>query len=345
MRIAVIPAYEPEEIFMDVLKETYESGFKIIVVDDGSEPEFSEIFTKAKQYADVISYPENKGKGHALKTAFSYIMDAYKWERATIITLDCDGQHKIKDAIKICEVSEAYPEAIILGSRKQSKKSPWKSRFGNSITQKVFLALTGVRVQDTQTGLRAFNSSFLPMLAKVTGNRYEYEMNVLLQLVKKSVEIIEVPIETVYIQNNAGSHFRSMRDSVSIYTEIFKFSLSSFIGFLVDYLLYSLIVLLTGAKGILLANILARLIRATVNFSINYKFVFYSKESLIKSLIKYFALACCVLACNSYLLYVLTVIGGINPFVSKILVEFILFICNWAVQHKFVFVKAKGRVE
>lgn len=343
MRIAVIPAYEPEEIFIEVLREAYEAGFKIVVVDDGSGPRFSRIFTKARQYAYVISYPENKGKGYALKTAFSYIMNEYKEEQMTIVTLDCDGQHKIKDVIKVCEIAEENPKAMVLGSRKQSKKSPWKSRFGNGITKKVFFLSTGVRIEDTQTGLRAFNGSFLPMLIEIPGMRYEYEMNMLLQLAKTSINMIEVPIETVYIQNNAGSHFRAMRDSASIYAEILKFSASSFVGFLVDYSIYSLILLLTEAKAIILANILARVISATVNFSINYKFVFKSKESLSKSLIKYFTLACCVLICNSGLLYLLTAIRGFNPFATKILVEFVLFIGNWIIQRTFVFVKGNER--
>jgi len=342
IRIAVIPAYEPGEKFVKTLKEAYETGFKIIVVDDGSGPGFSRIFANAKQYAHVISYPESKGKGHALKTAFYYIMNKYKDQRTTIVTLDCDGKHKIKDAVKACEISEAHPGAIILGSRKQSKKSPWKSRFVSGITRKIFFMSAGVKTQYTQTGLRAFNGSLLPMLTKIPGMRCEYEMNMLMQLKKTSVNMIEMPIETVCIQNNAGSHFRAIKDSASIYIEILKFSASSFIGFLIDYLLYSLILILTGAKGILLANILARIISATVNFSINYKFVFQSKESLHKSLIKYFVLACCVLICNSCLLYVFTAVGGGNPFASKVLVEFILFIGNWVIQRTFVFAKRRG---
>lgn len=342
MRIAVIPAYKPQEIFIEVLKTAYKAGFKIIVVNDGSGPGFSEIFLKAQQYAHVISYPENKGKGHALKAAFSYIMNTYEYKQKTIVTLDCDGQHKIKDAVKVCEVSEAYPKAIILGSRKQSKSSPWKSRFGNSITKQIFFMSTGVKVQDTQTGLRAFKGTVLPMFVKIKGMRYEYEMNVLLQLAKSSVKIIEVPIQTIYIQNNAGSHFRAIRDSASIYAEILKFSASSFIAFLVDYLLYSLILLITGYKGILLANILARAVSATVNFTINYKFVFKSKESLTKSLAKYFVLACFILICNSSLLYLLAAIIGVNPYASKVIVEFVLFILSWLIQRTFVFVKGKG---
>ncbi len=342
MRIAVIPTYEPEEIFMEVLKAAYEAGLKIIVVDDGSGPAFSELFAKAQQYAYVISYPVNKGKGHALKTAFSYIRNTYKEERTTIVTLDCDGQHKIEDVIKVCEFSESHPKAMILGSRKQSKESPWKSRFGNGITKIVFSLSTGVRIQDTQTGLRAFDGSFLSMLEEIPGMRYEYEINMLLRLAKTSIPMIEIPIQTVYTQNNVGSHFRAIRDSASIYAEILKFSASSFVSFLVDYLLYSFILLLTGAKEILFANVFARVISATVNFSINYKFVFQSKESLGKSLMKYSTLACCVLICNSWLLYLLTAIGGGNPFASKVLVEIVLFIGNWAIQRTFVFVKGRG---
>ncbi|HHW46842.1 MAG TPA: glycosyltransferase [Clostridiales bacterium] len=342
MRIAVIPAYKPQEIFIDVLKAAFEAGFKIIVVDDGSGPGYSDIFARARQYAHVISYPENKGKGFALKTAFSRIIDTYEYEQANVVTFDCDGQHKIKDVIKVCEVSESNPKTLVLGSRKQSKSSPLKSRVGNGITKHIFFMSTGVKVEDTQTGLRAFEGSILPMFVKIKGKRYEYEMNVLLRLAKSSIKIIEVPIETIYIQNNVGSHFKVMRDSASIFAEILKFSASSFIGFLVDYSFYSLILWLSGSKAILLANILARVISATVNFTINYKFVFKSKESLTKSLMKYLVLACFILICNSCLLYLLAAIGKVNPFVSKVLVELILFIASWLIQRTFVFVKGRG---
>jgi len=343
LRIAVIPAYEPEEPFHQVLAAAYEAGFQIIVVDDGSGPRYSETFAQAKRYAHVISYPENKGKGHALKTAFAYIRDQYGDQRATVVTLDCDGQHKQRDAVRVCEAAEAHSGAMILGSRKQSKSSPWKSRWGNGLTRAVFRMITGLNIQDTQTGLRAFDASFLPFLLEIPGARYEYEMNVLLRLAKTSRKIIEVPIETVYIENNAGTHFRALRDSFSIYVEILKFSASSFLGFLVDYFLYILILLLTGSKGILGANILARAVSSSVNFSLNYRLVFPSRESLLRSALKYFALACGVLACNSGLLYLLTAIGGFNPFVSKIALELVLFFGSWIVQRTFVFGKRQGK--
>jgi len=337
MRIAVVPAYKPDERMLQVLKEAHEAGFRIVVVDDGSGTEFSEAFAQARKYGHVISYPVNKGKGHALKTAFVHIINEFGDKGFTVVTLDSDGQHKIRDAIRVCETAEKHPRALVLGSRKQSKASPWKSRFGNGVTRVVFRWLTGVGIRDTQTGLRAFNASFLRRLLLVPGARYEYEMNVLLYLAKTSCKMIEVPIETVYIRNNAGSHFRAVRDSISIYKEILKFSVSSLAGFLTDYLLYSLIVLLAGPRGILLANVAARLVSASVNFAFNYRYVFHSRETLANSALKYFTLACAILICNSALLYLFSAVGGWNPFLAKIVVELLLFVGSWLVQRAFVF--------
>ena len=316
-----------------------------MIVDDGSGPQHAETFEQSRPYAHVISYPDNKGKGHALKTAFAYIWEQYGDLPLTIVTLDCDGQHRITDAVRACEVAEANPGAMVLGSRKQSKASPWKSRFGNGLTRFVFRLATGVHLQDTQTGLRAFGVSYLPILMRIPGSRYEYEMNVLLQLARSACKLIEVPIETIYIRNNAGTHFRAIRDSLSIYAEILKFAASSMVGFLVDYTLYSLLLLLTGHRGLLLANVLARVVSASVNFSMNYKLVFRSHELLVRSALKYAALACLILILNSGLLYLLTVIIGWSPYVSKILVELVLFLMSWLVQRNVVFSKPKGKEE
>ena len=75
-------------------------------------------------------------------------------------------------------------------------------------------------------------------MLEVEGQRYEYEMNVLLAA-SKSFPIVEVPIETVYINDNEGSPFRPIRDGLTIYKDMFKFALSSLSSFIVDYLVYA----------------------------------------------------------------------------------------------------------
>ena len=109
-----------------------------------------------------------------------------------------------------------------------------RSAFGNKLTRFLFKQQTGVAVTDTQTASSLYNQHD-PLLLDIEGQRYEYEMNVLLAA-SKAFPILEVPIETVYINDNEGSHFRPIRDGLMIYKDMFKFALSSLSSFIVDYL-------------------------------------------------------------------------------------------------------------
>ena len=125
----------------------------------------------------------------------------------------------------------------MLGSRRFTGNVPWRSLTGNAITRAVFRVSTGVSVYDTQTGLRAFAVSRIPMMLEMRGERYEYEINVLLYATRQHVPIREVTIETVYIEDNASSHFHPLRDSWRIYKMILLFAASSMTSALVDYVL------------------------------------------------------------------------------------------------------------
>ncbi|MCD8094944.1 MAG: bifunctional glycosyltransferase family 2/GtrA family protein [Ruminococcus sp.] len=337
-RIAVILAYEPDESMTETVRKAYESGFLVVAVDDGSGSEYAHIFDSVKEFAHVLSYPQNHGKGYALKTAFKYILENFSGD-FIIVTMDCDGQHRVSDAQRVCAESESKGGELVIGSRKQSADSPLRSRFGNSVTRMVFKIVTGCGVYDTQSGLRSFGSSMLERIAQIEGERYEFEMNVLMELGRAGEPIHEIPIETIYIDNNSGSHFNPIKDSAIIYKEILKFSASSFTGFLVDYAMYSLLVALLGTNFVVVANILARVVSSTVNFTINKKLVFRSDEKLVKSAVKYFTLAACILICNTALLYLLTNVLKMGVFIAKILVEICLFIISWIVQRRVVFRK------
>lgn len=105
--------------------------------------------------------------------------------------------------------------------------------------------VTGVSVSDTQTGMRAFSSKLLEFMVNIPGERYEYEMNVLVACAKEGISIIELPIQTIYHdKGNSCSHFRKVRDSIRIYGQLFKFSFVSFSSFLLDCGLFVLLTLL-----------------------------------------------------------------------------------------------------
>lgn len=219
--IALIPSYKPDDKLIKLVKELKKENIFVIIVDDGSGDEYRQIFEECKQYAHVISYGQNKGKGYALKTGMLYIKENYK--EFIIVTMDSDGQHTVKDALKLFDYIKNNQEKLVLGKRIRSNKTPIKSRVGNEITRIIYKVTTGINIYDTQTGLRAFSDKLIDYMLEIKGDRYEYEMNVLLYLKKNNIKVKELEIETIYINNNNGSHFKGVKDSIKIYKQIIKY--------------------------------------------------------------------------------------------------------------------------
>ena len=341
-KIVLIPAYKPEPALLTLLEWLSCREYLTILIDDGSGDAFHEIFRAAEKYAVVLSHTVNKGKGAALRTGMSYIQSHYP--DAVIVTMDADGQHSITDAERILNQAQASPDQLVLGCRRLDRRVPLRSRFGNSITRLVFRLVSGTAVYDTQTGLRGFSSRLLPELLSVTGDRYEYEMNVLLHFAKMKIPMKELQIQTIYINENASSHFHPVRDSIRIYSDILKFSASSLIGFLVDYLVFCLlsVLLVQLPCRLTLSNIAARLISASVNFTLNRKFVFRSKGRLLRAALQYFALAAVILAGNTLLLKLLVDTVGINKYAAKLLTEVFFFVLSFTVQRCIIFKKGRN---
>jgi len=250
----VIPAYKPEEALVGLADELLSSGFKeIIVVDDGGGEEFSAVFEQVKKLGCTLLVHEvNKGKGRALKTAFEYIISEQR-PYSAVITADADGQHLPKDIIHVGQETLDNENTMVLGGRVFSGKVPLRSRFGNAVTRGVFNLVSGQKVHDTQTGLRGIPVSSLEKMTKLKGERYEFEMNMLLEAKRMELTIKEVEIETVYIDDNSSSHFNPLVDSWKIYKQIFMFSGasiyrhiimfggSSLLAFGIDYLVFTLL--------------------------------------------------------------------------------------------------------
>lgn len=341
-KIALIPAYEPSRTLTELAARLRETGFLLVVIDDGSGKDCGPIFEEVSRLGTVLTHPENRGKGCAIKTALSYIRERFS-EDAVIVTLDADGQHLVSDVVRVCEEALKNPGCLVLGSRGFRGDVPARSRFGNTMTRLVFRASTGVGVRDTQTGLRAFGSELIPFLQSVEGSRYEYEMNVLLRCARQKIPIREVEIETIYFDRNAGSHFNTFRDSFRVYRNILKFTASSLMGFLTDYGLYSLLIVLTGGLGtavsVPLSNVVARTVSASLNFAVNRRYVFQSDASLIRTGTQYFALAAGILCGNTLLLSFLVERLGINRFAAKLVTEVTFFLFSWLAQRFLIFKK------
>ena len=335
----VIPAYEPDEKLTAVVEELYnETDCKLIVVNDGSGEDKRAVFESINGRAVLLEHEHNRGKGAALKTAFAYIKENVSGSYG-VITADADGQHKTADIMRIADALEAHPDRLIMGCRKFTGDIPFRSRFGNNMTRAVFRFAAGVGVSDTQTGLRGFSGSLTNFMLGLSGERYEFEMNMLLEAAREGIAFFEVPIETVYINDNKSSHFKPVRDSLRIYRDIIKFSCSSLLSFLVDYSWYSAVLFFSG--NVRFANISARSVSSVLNFILNKKVVFKNKDNIFFSAAKYFLLAFVILTVNTELLELMVKKLKINGYIAKIAIEMLMFMFSWTMQRCFVF-KKKG---
>ena len=345
-RYVVIPAYEPGENLPALVSEVTAAGLVPVVVDDGSGQGYREILEQVSAEAAVLHHEVNKGKGQALKTAFFYIKnnEAENGDDFFVVTMDSDGQHTVADALKLLKAAEKEPQTLILGSRALKKGTPARSRLGNDITRLVFCLASGSWVHDTQTGLRAFSGRLLPELLEIPGERYEYEMNMLLDFARKKKPMREVEIETIYIgKHNDTTHFDTLKDSWRIYRDLLGFSLSSFACFLLDLSLFAALSALLAGRipaSVAFANVLARCVSAFANYTINRKMVFKSHTGAFKSASQYFLLAAAVLIGGTTVLDLLTG-AGLARIPAKLITEALFFMLSWFVQRKLIFPEAR----
>lgn len=360
----IIPSLNPDEKLCKTVNSLLEIGFTdIVCVNDGSRADCLSFFPKESQNVTVLTHEVNRGKGTALKTAFAYIKEN-RPESLGAVTVDGDGQHAANDVLNCALEMVEKSDSIILGCRDFTEPQvPKKSRFGNKITSAVFKLLCGMKISDTQTGLRAFPAKYYTDMLEISGDRFEYETNMLLEMKARKIHFSEVKIETVYIEENRTSHFRPFKDSFRIYSLILKFtigqfvkfSISSILSFAVDLFLFSAFLLLlknllsldleikshTVTLVTFFSKAVARVFSSLLNYAINRKLVFPSDMPIKESIVKYYGLAIPLLFVSSILtsaisnLHIFTTVFSFTLLAS--IVDFVLFFVNYYVQKKWVF--------
>ncbi|MDR0859027.1 MAG: bifunctional glycosyltransferase family 2/GtrA family protein [Oscillospiraceae bacterium] len=345
--IAVIPSLDPDEKFARVIADIKNSGFEeIIVVNDGSRPETLKYFETDVPEVTMLTHSVNRGKGRALKTAFEYIL-ANCPDCKVAVTIDGDGQHAGSDAARIAENAENSGN-VTLGARNfDLPHIPKKSRVGNKVTRKAIKLLFGLEISDTQTGLRAFPRSVLPLMTAIPGERFEYETEMLLRLHREKLAIDELPISTIYIDDNKTSHYRAVLDSLlilSVTVKFLAFMLSSIAATIVDnaafYVFLHLFSGFAGAYTTTVAFTAARIISSAFNYALNRKTIFRSSTSVGSTVKKYYLLALCQFLISNVALNAI-----VNPLdlsagvitAIKLVIDLLLFLLGYQLQKRWVF--------
>lgn len=338
----LIPAYQPDARLPRLILELHRAdpSTKIVVVDDGSGQKFSDIFeASATAGAHVISYENNRGKGYALREGFTWIRDVAGDLSECVVTADADGQHTLNDIFRVGRTCTDTGKSV-LGVREFVGHVPARSRIGNTATSALFWLATGWKLKDTQTGLRAFPVALLPALLEVQGDRYEYELRVLLHLAKFRHPVTQIPIETIYEAGNPTSHFRPLQDSARIWAPLLKFAASSGVATIIDYVLVLVLNALTGA--LFFPVIAARLVSASVNFAMNRRVFEATGVPLRRSALRYAALAVAVIAGSYTILAVLTGIG-MPLWIAKIIADTTMYLVSYSAQSRYVFAPAQDQ--
>ena len=356
----VLPSLDPDAKFQKVVEGLIAAGFQhILIVDDGSSPERRHFFDEAARHSEctVLTHERNRGKGRALKTAFACARDKFPALRG-VITIDGDGQHLTEDIIACGQKMLAHGDSVVLGCRNFDLPGiPPRSVAGNKTTSRFFRVLFGIRLSDTQTGLRAIPAQYLETFCEIEGERFEYETNMLLYMKRLAIPFLEQPIATVYDPDDYSSHYNAVKDSLRI-TKVmlrflvtgsgFRYTVSALLSWVLDNGLYLLgRSLLAGHLGLAAASAVsqtgARVLSSLFNFNMNNFYVFQNREGYWRACAKYYCL--CVpqtiisLVALTGLVDALQLASPVLASLVKIAVDTALFVISYFIQKKWVFKK------
>ena len=204
----LIPTYNNAGTIVDVVRRAVAQSLPVIVVNDGCTDATAALLQEAHLPVTVLTHPQNRGKGVALKTGLTHALRAgFRYA----VTLDADGQHFPEDLPVFLEAIDRNPGALIVGSRDlQAENMPGGNSFANRFSNFWFHLQTGSKLPDTQTGFRAYPLASLPGLWLLTA-RYEAELALLVFSAWRGVKLVPVPIRVCYPEDRVSS-FRPFRD-------------------------------------------------------------------------------------------------------------------------------------
>jgi putative flippase GtrA len=251
------------------------------------------------------------------------------------VTADADGQHLPQDILKILASLEEHPDRLWLGSRTFSRDIPLRSMLGNRLTRRVFRFMVGQDISDTQTGLRGIPRQFMAQMLTSPDSKYDFEIDMLIQAAHHGLAIEEVAINTVYLDDNASSHFSPVVDSLKIYFVFLRFSILSMTTALLDY---GLFVLTYSLFPYIFASFLvARIGAGLFNYGAGRIWVFKSRNRPAAELGRYIFLVLGLMLISYGLVTSMVVYLGFNAYAAKALAEGLLFLLSFAAQNQLVF--------
>ena len=335
----LVPSFNPDSNLSKLVKELSKSKWKkIIIVDDGSNSETKKFFSAIHNNYDItlLTHKNNQGKGAAIKTGLDYIK-LHADDSIGLITVDADGQHLTKDIERIALKAKKNINDVVFGVRRFGHNTPVASIFGNKVSRFLLHAINNISISDTQTGLRYLPKLIINDLLKLSSNRYDYELDCLITINNLSTNIIQVKIETVYINENKGSHFRGFLDSSKVLLILIRHSIISLSCFGIDIFLFAL--LFSYYDSVLFATVVARAIVLPFYFIANKLIAFrsFTKVKIFRELAIYLTLVTVIALLSSIFVGLSKGYALHTMLLLKVFVDTSLFFLVFYVQKNIIF--------
>lgn len=354
----IIPSYNPDVKLSMLVDELIMSGFSdIIIVDDGSDFGIKNVesafdYVKKKAECTVLHHPTNLGKGMALKTGFKFCVHN-RAKDTLIVTTDDDGHYSVSSMKACVELYEEkfMDESPVLIASRDFKAGTYstKRRVFNKIAGMAMTYLCGVDVSDVQTGLRLIPAKYLRKLLDIEGERFDYEVNMLVELKYNNIKTVEniIPMERETILKYAD--YNPIWDICRLIAVMLKYAVSSLAATALDVVVFYLIILMMDdtlldidkSAGMLLATFVARVISSTFNCIVNKRTVFKSDEPMKRVIVKFYIFSLFRAAISYGMVlgasYVLGSYADTATVIVKLIVDLILFFAGYGIQKKFIF--------
>ncbi len=212
--VVVAPTFNNAATLGQVLDRVLAQGLPVFVVNDGSTDSTAQILARYAQddCVTVLTHEQNRGKGAAMQTAFAA---AYAAGYTHAITIDTDGQLDPEQIPQFVQAISENPQALVLGVRNdRASDYPPRSRIGRRISNHLVRLESGIRVNDSQCGLRGYPLDFVQAV-KCRADRFGYETEIITRAGWAGCPVKELPVNCRYLPpGQRVSHFRPWVDSL-----------------------------------------------------------------------------------------------------------------------------------
>jgi putative flippase GtrA len=318
---------ENSKAILKSIVDTFES--EIVILDTRGKNEAVSVSMDIERQNNSVKIL-HATKAKALQTGLDYFEKHFKETLPGVILIDMDQNFHLNDIQIILDAMDKIPDALIIGGRGINHKNTRSSTFITSQLSR----LTGAKVEDFNSGLRALPGFLISELLNQKSKKTDIWLEMYVQAVQKKTQIIEVPIHSPHNSKSPILISFVLNSSKLIYIFL-RFSFLSMVTAGIDYAIFS--ILFYFSSSILLSIIIARIAAGSFQFFFGKKWVFKSRDKLFIELIKYILLVGILMLVSYLFIEIMVTHFGMNAIISKMIAELSLFIVSFTLQRKIVF--------